>query len=341
MEKHSYHLASYRSPPKVQVSGLNEVIRYLTELTLDAFVEAARSVPYQQIESDLFPGIDLWVRRDDLIDPIISGNKAYKLLYNLIEAREQGKETIVTCGGAWSNHIHATAAAGQRFGFKTVGIIRGERPPALSAMLQDAERFGMELQFVSRSEYRKRHEPGFPETIGVDMARSWFVPEGGANQQGAKGVMLLGNVIDETCPVPFDQCWVPCGTGLTLGALAASLPASIELVGVAVLKADKSIATAAAEWGGSRVALQPPILITDGHFGGYGKTSGALKDFQNVAAQQAGLNLDHVYTAKAAYSLVRACSQNRQKNETGDTPRVLLLHTGGLQGSRGMASSKG
>ena len=317
------------------------MIRYLTELTLDAFIEAARSVPYQQVEPDLFPGIDLWVRRDDLIDPIISGNKAYKLLYNLIEARERGKDTIVTCGGAWSNHIHATAAAGERFGFKTVGIIRGERPPALSAMLQDAERFGMELQFVSRSEYRRRYESGFPEAIGVDMAGSWFVPEGGANQQGAKGVRVLGNVIGETCPVLFDQCWVPSGTGLTLGALASSLPQRIELVGVAVLKANESIAAAAAEWGGAKVALQPPKLITDGHFGGYGKTCGALENFQSVAAQQAGLNLDHVYTAKAAYSIMRYCSQNRQLNQAGDTPRVLLLHTGGIQGSRGLANSKG
>ncbi|MCQ3830610.1 1-aminocyclopropane-1-carboxylate deaminase/D-cysteine desulfhydrase, partial [Microbulbifer elongatus] len=188
------------------------MIRYLTELSLEAFTEAARNVPYQQVESELFPGIDLWIRRDDLIDPIISGNKAYKLIFNLLEARAQGKDTIVTCGGAWSNHIHAAAAAGQRFGFKTIGIIRGERPPVLSAMLQDAERFGMELRFVSRAVYRKRAEQGFWAQLGLSGERYWCVPEGGANEQGGRGVEIWGQVIRETCPVPMDECWLACGT---------------------------------------------------------------------------------------------------------------------------------
>ncbi|WP_105103973.1 1-aminocyclopropane-1-carboxylate deaminase/D-cysteine desulfhydrase [Microbulbifer pacificus] len=317
------------------------MVRYLTELSLDSFIEAARNIPYQQIHSDLFPGIDLWIRRDDLIDPLISGNKAYKLIYNLLEARAEGKETIITCGGAWSNHIHAIAAAGLRFGFKTIGIIRGERPLVLSATLRDVERFGMELRFIPRSEYRNRHEPGFLERIGINMAGSWFIPEGGANQYGLKGVRLLGSLIGETSPVLFDECWVACGTGLTLGALATSLPSSIELVGVAVLKAGKSIAAAAA--GGDRTdnTLQAPITVIDGHHGGYAKRDDSLDEFQSAIAQQTGLGLDHVYTAKVGYSAMSACLQKQQRSKTSHYPRVLLLHTGGLQGCRGVVRRVG
>ncbi|WP_066967809.1 1-aminocyclopropane-1-carboxylate deaminase/D-cysteine desulfhydrase [Microbulbifer sp. Q7] len=310
-------------------------MRYLTELSEKAFLEAARNVPYQQINSDLFPGIDLWIRRDDLIDPIISGNKAYKLLFNLLEARKQGKDTIVTCGGAWSNHIHATAAAGQRFGFKTIGIIRGERPPVPSAMLQDAERFGMELRFVSRSEYRRRNEPDFVGSLGLSGNDSWFVPEGGANAQGAQGVRLLGKTIAATSPVRFDECWLACGTGLTLGALASSLPKTTKAVGVAVLKAERSIAAAISEWGGYAVSSKDIELIADGHCGGYGKVDESLIVFLGEIGQQTGVVLDQIYTGKAGKSLMRGCSQKQQKRGVLRRQHVLLLHTGGLQGRRG------
>ncbi|QKX18080.1 1-aminocyclopropane-1-carboxylate deaminase/D-cysteine desulfhydrase [Microbulbifer sp. YPW1] len=312
------------------------MIRYLTELSLEAFTEAARNVPYQQIDSDLFPGIDLWVRRDDLIDPLISGNKAYKLIYNLLAAREQGKDTIVTCGGAWSNHIHATAAAGQRFGFKTIGIIRGERPPVLSAMLQDTERFGMELKFVTRADYRKRHEPDFPADLGLNGPGSWFVPEGGANYLGAKGVQLLGRLVGETSPVAFDQCWVSCGTGLTLGALASGLPSIIEPVGVAVLKAEKSILAAAKAWSLESAASARVKLIADGHHRGYGKMSDQLRAFKSKIEHQADLPLDHVYTAKVFYALMRHCTHYQQKKWKTRQASILLMHTGGLQGCRGL-----
>ena len=314
------------------------MIRYLTELSLEHFTEAARNVPYQQLPSDLFPGLQVWIRRDDLIDPLISGNKAYKLLYNLLGAREQGKGTIVTCGGAWSNHIHASAAAGRRFGFHSVGIIRGERPLVLSAMLQDAERLGMQLHFVSRSDYRKRLEAGFPENIRLVMPDCWYVPEGGANSQGAEGVRLLGRVIGETSPVEFDECWVPCGTGLTLGALTSSLPVGIKPVGVAVLKAEASILAAVEEWGSPGKAINRAMLIADAHHGGYGKRSEKLDSFQSKFEALAGFGLDHVYTAKLVSALQNKSNKNEQVCRTDHTIKVLLLHTGGLQGRRGLSA---
>ncbi|MCK7597367.1 pyridoxal-phosphate dependent enzyme [Microbulbifer sp. CAU 1566] len=312
------------------------MIRYLSELSLEAFIEAARNVPYQQINSDLFPGIDLWIRRDDLIDPLISGNKAYKLIYNLLEARAQGKHTIVTCGGAWSNHLHATAAAGQRFGFKTVGIIRGERPSVLSAMLQDAERFGMELRFVTRTVYRERHDPNFIASIGGSGAENWYVPEGGANSYGAKGVQLLGQLVGETSPVQFDECWVACGTGLTLGALAAGLPPAVSTVGVPVLRAEKSILGAAKQWSREGALGQSLELVPEGGHGGYGKSDEPLLTFQKKLEQESGLTFDHVYTVKLAYALMKRCTENGAKKRKARQLRILLLHTGGLQGRRGL-----
>lgn len=317
------------------------MIRYLTELSLEAFTEAARNVPYQQIDSDLFPGIDLWVRRDDLIDPLISGNKAYKLIYNLLEARERGKDTIVTCGGAWSNHIHATAAAGQRFGFKTIGIIRGERPPALSAMLQDAERFGMELRFVSRLLYRERDRPEFLCKAGMTNERWWFVPEGGANAQGAKGVQILGDAIQESSPVVFDEYWLPCGTGLTLGALASASPRRIKLRGVAVLKAGEGIRLAAEEWSRNNSSKSAFFeVIANGHCGGYAKVNQALNRFFSDAQLQTKIPLDWVYVAKAALQASNlAASREIIPRPQGRRPKVLLIHTGGLQGNRGISAA--
>ena len=312
------------------------MIRYLTDLSLEYFTEAAKNVPYQQVQSDLLPGVDLWVRRDDLIDPLISGNKAYKLIYNLLEARQRGLDTLVTCGGAWSNHVHATAAAGQRFGFHTVGIIRGERPRALSAMLQDAERFGMELRFVSRADYRRRDESDFCASVGLNISAAWFIPEGGANLQGAEGVRLLGKIIGETRPVEFDECWLACGTGLTLGALASSLPSSIRPVGIAVLKAEQSIAEALEFWRTNSKPRSVPILITDGHHGGYGKSSESLLAFQRQWERQADVPLDHVYTVKAVSALMRRCAQNETNARKTYRKSVLIVHTGGLQGRRGL-----
>ncbi|WP_226662017.1 1-aminocyclopropane-1-carboxylate deaminase/D-cysteine desulfhydrase [Microbulbifer aggregans] len=317
------------------------MIRYLTELSLKAFDDAARNIPYQQIQSELFPGVDLWVRRDDLIDPVISGNKAYKLIYNLLQARDEGRNTIVTCGGAWSNHIHATAAAGQRFGFKTVGIIRGQRPPELSAMLQDAERFGMELLFVTRADYRRRHEPGFVASAcrrsKVCAEDYWFVPEGGANRQGAQGVQLLGKVIQETGPVPFEECWVPCGTGLTLGALASGLETT-KAVGVAVLNAGQSIGESASKWASLGRQSREFELIGDCHHGGYGKSSEALVTFQEQMERQVNLVLDHVYTSKLLYALAQRLRSTSLLQESCQKA-ILLMHTGGLQGRRGVTKT--
>jgi 1-aminocyclopropane-1-carboxylate deaminase len=313
--------------------------RYLTSLNLHEFIRAAREIPYQRISCDLFSGVEVWMRRDDLLDPIISGNKAYKLLFNLIAAREQGAHTLITCGGAWSNHIHATAAAGKRFGFHTIGIIRGQRPPALSATLQDAERFGMQLHFVTRETYRQRDKPDFLHQIGIGGPGCLTIPEGGANPAGAKGVQLLGQIIAETALAPPNQIWLACGTGITLAGLAAAGIPGCQLVGVPVLKAAPSIRNQASicrsllageQAAGSEFPTANLHLADGYHCGGYAKYPEYLRQFQHQFEQQTGIPLDAVYTAKLAYAL-------HSEVEAGRVPpgsRILLLHSGGLQGRR-------
>ncbi|WP_334078993.1 1-aminocyclopropane-1-carboxylate deaminase/D-cysteine desulfhydrase [Microbulbifer sp. M83] len=306
--------------------------RYLTRFAPEYVRNAACDVPYQRLESGLFPGIEVWMRRDDLIDPLISGNKAFKLVYNIQRMREQGLDGIVTCGGAWSNHIHATAAAGRRFGFKTSAIIRGERGEKLSAMLQDAVRLGMELHFVSRQQYRERNSHGFLRAIGLCDRKTWFVPEGGANHEGFEGVVLLGEVIRETAPVEFDQVWLACGTGLSLAGLQAGLGRT-PVIGIPILKAGGSIFDQVGRWpdeSNSQIRFKP---LRDGyHFGGYAKMKPALRQFMEEFEAREEIPLDPVYTAKLAYAL----HSERLLGKVPAGSKILLLHSGGMQGRRGL-----
>ncbi|QFT54603.1 1-aminocyclopropane-1-carboxylate deaminase/D-cysteine desulfhydrase [Microbulbifer sp. THAF38] len=320
---------------------MSSIPHYLTNLDLNYFTEAARDIPYQKVHSDLFPGVEVWIRRDDLLDPLISGNKAYKLLYNLIDAGEQGVETLITCGGAWSNHLHASAAAGARFGYRTIGIIRGERPPELSAMLQDAERLGMGFKFVTRELYRQRNQQEFPGHLGGELQNYLYLPEGGANFAGARGVFLLGKIIEATKPIRFDQLWVACGTGLTLGGLRAAVN-SFPVCGVEVLKAGGSIRRDAQRWLAAlstseacrrdQVVAKSVDLMSEYHCDGYGKYPSQLQAFQQAFERQSSIPLDPIYTAKLLYAIhLRA---NAGHFECGT--KILALHSGGLQGRRGL-----
>ncbi|WP_413662464.1 1-aminocyclopropane-1-carboxylate deaminase/D-cysteine desulfhydrase [Microbulbifer sp. CNSA002] len=324
---------------------------FLERLDLKTFTEAARRVPYERVYSHLFPGIELWVRRDDRLDPMLSGNKAYKLLFSLLEARERGIKTVVTCGGAWSNHIHATAAAGARFGFSTLGVIRGERPSSLSATLQDAQRLGMKLVFVTRAQYRRRGEAEFLCEIGIDEESMLFVPEGGAGLPGVRGARLLGRVIKETSPVRFDQVWVASGTGATFAGLVAGLR-EFPVVGVEVLKAGGSIEAGVSQWlrelkgeveqSIERVDTQGAVyrgflgdsccnLLSSFHCGGYGKFPSYLSSFLDDFDAQVGIPLDPVYTGKLFYALSKSASSGN----IAAGSKVLVVHSGGGQGRRG------
>lgn len=162
-------------------------------------------------------GLRLWLKRDDLIHPDLPGNKWRKLNLNLIEAREQGKHTLLTFGGAFSNHIRATAAAGQLFGFDTIGIIRGEEHLPLNRVLDYAARHGMRLVYLDRATYRLKHT--LTDRLHQQFGDFYLLPEGGSNALAALGCALLPGEID----IDFDLICCPVGTGGTLAGIAAGL----------------------------------------------------------------------------------------------------------------------
>ncbi len=187
-------------------------------------------------------GASLDILRLDELDSEISGNKWYKLKHNMLTAKQQGKSAILSFGGAWSNHIHALAAAAHRFGMPTIGVIRGEPGEPLSATLTDAVNWGMRLHYLSRSDYRRKHEVAFLNTLlsqlGLSPQEVHVVPEGGSNDQGVQGcreILAAGGISSER----YDEIWLACGTGATLAGVALTAAKSMpgtQVKGVAVLK---------------------------------------------------------------------------------------------------------
>ena len=192
------------------------------------------SIAISEIRNELTKQCEvrLLVLRLDLIHPFISGNKYFKLKYNITEARRQGKDTLLTFGGAYSNHIVATANAGQLHGLKTIGIIRGEKMEPLNSRLIFAKECGMELQFVSREKYKEYRDESFLK-IDFPLSENYFqIPEGGANILGIKGCSEIIDFITE----PFDTICCACGTGTTLAGIILSLHDNQQVIGFQVLK---------------------------------------------------------------------------------------------------------
>lgn len=269
--------------------------------------------------------VNLWIKRDDLLHPVISGNKWRKLKYNLDEALSLGVDTIISMGGAYSNHLHALAYLGKIIDLKTIGIIRGERPTALTPTLLDMESWGMELRFVSRSDYRHyrnyKHWQDFP---GLKPNQFWL-PEGGANGLALKGVAELANEID----IPYDTLCVACGTGATLAGLINAVSGKTSVLGFAALKN--------AEFLQSDVQLllseefHNVEIFHDYHFGGFAKLKPTLALFITAFEQKTSIPLESVYTGKMLYGLYDLIA----KNYFRPGQRIIAIHTGGLQGKRG------
>ncbi|MRI35282.1 1-aminocyclopropane-1-carboxylate deaminase [Endozoicomonas sp. OPT23] len=273
------------------------------------------------------------VLRLDLLHPEISGNKWYKLKHNILEAQSRGINTVLSFGGAWSNHIHALAAAGKHFGFKTIGVIRGERPKQPSAMLQDVERWGMQLVYVSRYDYRKRYEPEYHqellEQLSLQNNEVWIVPEGGSGELGVKGCeeILESGSID---PADYDQIWLAAGTGATAAGVIRSVNNRSHVKVVPVLKGAAFMEADINQY--LDASLTNWSLDLEGHCGGYGKTTPELLQFITETEEESGLPLDQVYTGKMLLAFKKAV----EAGQVAEGCRVLLIHTGGLQGRRGL-----
>lgn len=299
--------------------------------------EAALSVSIEPLHWPAMAarGIEVLVRRDDLVHPLLSGNKFYKLFYNLQAARAGGYRQLLSWGGAYSNHLHALAAAGRHYGFNTVGIVRGERPARLSPTLAEAEAWGMQLHFVPRSVYGRETEAQMNELSDL-YGKFYPLPEGGANRLGSLGTQVVGWALEQQLQGAYCEVCLPCGTGSTLAGVSTGLPADKTAVGFSVLKgagdlganivqAEKSLKHSNEPGGSWR-------LISGFHGGGYArKLPNKLKNFWHRFEADTGLLLDPVYTLKMFWGMAELADRGYWPRNT----RLVAIHTGGLQGRRG------
>ena len=267
------------------------------------------------------------VLRLDLIHPVISGNKWYKLRYSLEEALQQEKKAVVTFGGAYSNHIVATAAACREAGLKSIGIIRGERSLNFSQTLQNAEAFGMQLFFISREAYREKALPDallthFPETA------LYTISEGGYGHNGARGA---AEILSDDRFSDYTHFLAATGTGTTLAGLATGCRPGQQAIGISVLKGALSLNDEIIKLTGTE-KKENFSLLHDYHFGGYARKNAELTAFMNEWFRQTGIPSDFVYTAKLFF----AVQDLLQKDFFPQGSRLLVIHSGGLQGNRSL-----
>jgi len=246
--------------------------------------------------------IRLFVKRDDLLHPQISGNKWRKMKYNLVEMQRQNKKTLLTFGGAFSNHIAATAAAGKVHDFQTIGIIRGEELNASNATLSFAEENGMELKFISRSDYRRKEEAVFLDNLQQEFGDFYKLPEGGTNCFALPGCAEIIEEIDEETSA--DYYCVASGTGGTISGMISGLKQG-EILGFSALKGDflqREVATLLSDCS-VNIAGKKYSINADYHFGGYAKFKPDLIEFMNTFKSKFGIQLDPIYTGKMFFGI--------------------------------------
>ncbi len=280
----------------------------------------------QHIAIDFPNDISLTIKREDLIHPFVSGNKFRKLKYNLLQAKAENKETLLTFGGAFSNHIAAVAYAGKEQGFKTIGIIRGDELQDKieeNPTLKFAQENGMRFEFISREEYRLKNENSFIENLKNKYGDFYLVPEGGTNELAVKGCEEI--LTDEDSVFNYVCCAV--GTGGTISGLINNSKENQKILGFPALKDDFlndeiRIFAKKDNWN----------LISDYHFGGYGKINLELIEFINAFFEENKVPLDPIYTGKMVFGVIDLISKNYFPAHS----KILLIHTGGLQGIEGM-----
>ena len=280
-----------------------------------------------QLISAAFPNnISLYIKREDLLHPIISGNKFRKLKYNLETAKKQNQKVLLTFGGAFSNHIVAVAGAGETFGFETVGIIRGEElhdKISENPSLLQAQQLGMKFAFVTREQYRLKETPDFIEQLQKDYGEFYLLPEGGTNALAIKGCEEIITDLD----FEFTHICASVGTGGTITGIINSSADNQKIIGFSSLKGDflqNDIAKFANKQNWS--------LNCDYHFGGYGKITDELIDFINNFYLEHHVHLDPIYTGKMMFGIMNLI----ENNYFPPNSKILAIHTGGLQGIAGM-----
>ena len=281
-------------------------------------------------------GVKLLIKRDDLIHPVVSGNKWRKLRYNLTAALRADHHTLLTFGGAFSNHIVATAYAAKGAGLDSIGVIRGE-DDAANPTLRAAREYGMELVFINREEYRQKDEESFIQSLRQRHGRFHLVPEGGANADGVQGCAEILKEVDHD----FDIVCCACGTGTTLAGLGLGLQRGQKAWGFPALKGAEPMihevrrlmdASGLRTATGREVGQDRLSLNCEFHFGGYAKIDGDLLRFIKGFKERTGVSLDPIYTGKMMYGIYALAADGRIAQ--GST--VLAIHTGGMQAWLGM-----
>ena len=275
--------------------------------------------------------VSLKVLRLDDFCPQASGNKLFKLKYNLIAALDRGHRKIISFGGAYSNHIHALALAGKQHGIRTVGVIRGEPVDPLNPTLNDARQAGMTLHFVSRECYRQRHEGEFQQQLQQRLGASYIMPEGGSNELAIKGCEEIVDHISAHLGTDYDVVAVPCGTGGTLAGVARAVADDKLALGVSVLKGVDYLNDEIAGYIGI-TDRHNWRLEGDYHCGGYAKCHRDLAMFIQEFIGQTGIPVEPVYSGKLFFALKAMIESGQFAKGT----RIVAVHTGGMQGLRGM-----
>jgi 1-aminocyclopropane-1-carboxylate deaminase/D-cysteine desulfhydrase-like pyridoxal-dependent ACC family enzyme len=284
-----------------------------------------QAIPLQQLidEHTTKHGINLYMLRTDLNNKHISGNKLYKLKHNLIEAKKLNLNTILTYGGAYSNHIAATAAAGKAHNFKTIGIIRGEEYPELNPTLKFAKGCGMEIHYYSRSTFRDKALLKEKTNKEFGNLNPYIIPMGGSNELGIKGCTEIIDAIK----VDFDIITAGCGTGATLAGIISSINDNQTAIGFPALKAPGYIKEEIEKnWISNKSNWH---INDDYHFGGLAKTKPELLSFMEKFEVKYGIPLDKVYTGKMMFGIYNLIEKSHFKKGT----TIVAVHTGGLQGN--------
>jgi len=283
--------------------------------------------PVQEINHTLLEeaGVRLLIKREDLNHPFISGNKWWKLKYNLAEAVQQNRDTVLTFGGAYSNHLYATAAAAQELGFKSIAIVRGEETLPLNPTLQFVKEKGMVLHYVSREIYRAKTKEKFLHQLQQEIGDFYLIPEGGTNELAVKGCAEFAATFSS---IDFDCVCLPVGTGGTLAGVIKGMKGKGEVIGFPVLKGGEFLREEILTLEESTSDFLNWTLMTDYHFGGYAKATPSLINFIKDIDNKCSIPLDQVYTGKMIWGIFDLVQKGYFKKGT----TVLAIHTGGLQG---------
>lgn len=278
--------------------------------------------------------ITLSVKRDDLLHPDISGNKWRKLKHNLLYAEANNKDHLLSFGGAFSNHIHALAAACNHFKFKSTGIIRGENHYAANPTLSQVQQWGMQLQFVDRKTYRLKEQTEYLDTLQSQFPNAYIIPEGGSNNLAILGVEEVVTELMQQSTQPIDHLFTATGSAGTLSGLMSGVlkhSHTTQVHGIAVLKNAHYLEQSVVDFVAQAEQLNWH-LHTNFHEGGYGKISPPLADFCRGFTQHTSIPIEPIYTGKMFYAIWRLIEQDYFSAGS----HIVALHTGGLQGLAGL-----